>query len=308
MASWEAQEELRELLHHLPEDDPPADLTHLLELDEMEPKVLCGENPGDEKLKKQVIKTPPMHPSTVTWHFGYKQKEDQQDNIKMRDWVPDPSKMSKSTCKRLILLGLYQACKAQEIIKMDYDVHWEKSVVNEQYFEVEYNCKMCRTVLHEPMPIMYDPETELWVKPGRLRGPLGSAVYTLKKHYERCLLTLPSLKGTRLPKRRCNPSRRYETFREHPPTRKRRSKEGIPTDQQPSTSNGDPMALLSGPCGPHSIQPPGCLLQELPKPEVGSPEMAVAMSGGPFWEEVYGDSIFATPLGSSEDQLLSQFD
>nr|P29169.2 RecName: Full=Protein Bel-1; AltName: Full=Transactivator of spumavirus; Short=Tas; AltName: Full=Transcriptional transactivator [Macaque simian foamy virus] len=308
MASWEAQEELRELLHHLPEDDPPADLTHLLELDEMEPKVLCGENPGDEKLKKQVIKTPPMHPSTVTWHFGYKQKEDQQDNIKMRDWVPDPSKMSKSTCKRLILLGLYQACKAQEIIKMDYDVHWEKSVVNEQYFEVEYNCKMCRTVLHEPMPIMYDPETELWVKPGRLRGPLGSAVYTLKKHYERCLLTLPSLKGTRLPKRRCNPSRRYETFREHPPTRKRRSKEGIPTDQQPSTSNGDPMALLSGPCGPHSIQPPSCLLQELPKPEVGSPEMAVAMSGGPFWEEVYGDSIFATPLGSSEDQLLSQFD
>nr|AAA47802.1 transcriptional trans-activator [Macaque simian foamy virus] len=308
MASWEAQEELRELLHHLPEDDPPADLTHLLELDEMEPKVLCGENPGDEKLKKQVIKTPPMHPSTVTWHFGYKQKEDQQDNIKMRDWVPNPSKMSKSTCKRLILLGLYQACKAQEIIKMNYDVHWEKSVVNEQYFEVEYNCKMCRTVLHEPMPIMYDPETELWVKPGRLRGPLGSAVYTLKKHYERCLLTLPSLKGTRLPKRRCNPSRRYETFREHPPTRKRRSKEGIPTDQQPSTSNGDPMALLSGPCGPHSIQPPGCLLQELPKPEVGSPEMAVAMSGGPFWEEVYGDSIFATPLGSSEDQLLSQFD
>ncbi|QKY74210.1 bet protein [Taiwanese macaque simian foamy virus] len=94
MASWEAQEELRELLHHLPEDDPPADLTHLLELDEMEPKVLCGENPGDEKLKKQVIKTPPMHPSTVTWHFGYKQKEDQQDNIKMRDWVPDPSKMT----------------------------------------------------------------------------------------------------------------------------------------------------------------------------------------------------------------------
>lgn len=308
MASWEDQEELRELLHHLPEDDPPADLSHLLNLDEMEPKVLGGQNPGDEKLQQQVIKPPTIHPSTVTWHFGYKDKEDQHPEIKMRDWVPDPSKMSKSTCMRLILLGLYQACKAQEIIKMDFDVHWEQSRVNKQYFEVEYSCRMCRVVLHEPMPIMYDPETELWVKPGRLRGPLGSAVYTLKKHYERCLSALPSFEGTRLPKRRANPSRRYEAFREHSSTRKRRSKKGISTDQQPSTSSGDPMALISGPCGPHSIQHPGCILPELPQPEVGTSEMAVAMSGGPFWEEVYGDSIFGAPFGTSDDQLLSQFD
>lgn len=308
MASWEDQEELRELLRHLPEDDPPQDLSHLLNLDGMEPRGLGGENPGDEKLKKQVIKPPPMHPSTVTWHFGYKEKEDQQENIKLKDWVPDPSKMSKSTCMRMILLGLYQACKAQEILKMDYDVHWEQSSVNKQYFEVEYSCRMCRTVLHEPMPIMFDPETELWVKPGRIRGPLGSAVFTLKKHYERCLSALPSLETTRLPKRRANPCRRYEAFRQHPSIGKRRSKKGMAPDQQPSTSSGDPMALLSGPCGPHTIQPPGCLLSGLPKPELGSPEMAVAMSGGPFWEEVYGDSIFGTPSGASDDQLLSQFD
>ncbi|BAU59307.1 bet protein [Simiispumavirus macfas] len=103
MASWEGQEELRELLRHLPEDDPPQDLSHLEDLEEMEPKILFGQNPGDDKLKKQVIKPPPMHPSTITWHFGYKEKEDQQENIKLKDWVPDPSKMSKSTCMRMIL-------------------------------------------------------------------------------------------------------------------------------------------------------------------------------------------------------------
>ncbi|YP_001956724.2 Tas [African green monkey simian foamy virus] len=298
MASWEKEKELAHL--HQPEDDPLPDLSLLLDMDQFEPTEGPDSNPGAEKIYLQ-LQVAPGDPSEKTYKFGYEDKEAQNPDLKMRNWVPDPEKMSKWACARLILCGLYNAKKAKELLKMDYDIHWEQSKEDSQYFEIEYHCKMCMTVIHEPMPVSYDKKTGLWIKMGPLRGDIGSVVHTCRRHYERCMSALPSSGEPLKPRVRANPVRRYREKSLIVADRPKRSRWGVAPREQPNTSSGDAMALMPGPCGPFNMDPPGCLLERVPGSEPGTSEMALAMSGGPFWEQVYRDSISGPPTGPSEN-------
>nr|AAF00494.1 Tas [Human spumaretrovirus] len=298
MASWEEEKELGHL--HLPEDDPLPNLDVLLGLDHMESNEGPDQNPGAEKIYIQ-LQAVPGEASEKTYKFGYEDKEAQNPDLKMRNWVPNPDKMSKWACARLILCGLYNAKKAGELLAMDYNVQWEQSKEDPGYFEVEYHCKMCMTVIHEPMPIQYDEKTGLWLKMGPLRGDIGSVVHTCRRHYMRCLSALPSNGEPLKPRVRANPVRRYREKQEFVATRPKRSRWGVAPSADSHTSSGDAMALMPGPCGPLGMDTPGCLLEGIQGSGPGTSEMAVAMSGGPFWEEVYRDSILGAPTGSSEN-------
>ncbi|AFX98102.1 tas protein [Guenon simian foamy virus] len=298
MATWEEKKELTHL--HQEGDDPLTELSILLDLDNMDPNEGPDQNPGGEKIHLQLSNTP-GNTSEKTYQFGFMDKEEQDPDLKMRDWVPEPDKMSKWACIRLMLCGLYNAQKAGEILSFNYDIHWEQSKEDKDFFEVEYHCKMCMTVLHEPMPVKWDHENGLWLKMGPLRGDLGSVVHTLRRHYNRCLSTLPSTGEPVKPRTRANPVRRYREMQVVVEARPKRSRWGMAPGERAHTSSDHAMALMPGPCGPFSQDHPGSLLEGIQGTGPGTSEMAVAMSGGPFWEQVYNDSIFGTPSGSGNN-------
>ncbi|YP_001956725.2 Bet [African green monkey simian foamy virus] len=92
MASWEKEKELAHL--HQPEDDPLPDLSLLLDMDQFEPTEGPDSNPGAEKIYLQ-LQVAPGDPSEKTYKFGYEDKEAQNPDLKMRNWVPDPEKMTR---------------------------------------------------------------------------------------------------------------------------------------------------------------------------------------------------------------------
>nr|AXY87477.1 Bet [Simian foamy virus] len=92
MASWEKKKELTHL--HAPEDNPLADLSILLDMDEMDPNDSKDDNPGASKLAEQ-LEARPGTSNEKTYQFGYKDKEDQRPDLKLRDWVPDPEHMTQ---------------------------------------------------------------------------------------------------------------------------------------------------------------------------------------------------------------------
>nr|AZS32945.1 Tas [Simian foamy virus] len=301
MASWEKKKELTHL--HAPEDNPLADLSILLDMDEMDPNDSKDDNPGASKFAEQ-LEARPGPSNEKTYQLGYKDKEDQRPDLKLRDWVPDPEHMSKYGTIRLILCGLYSAEKAQEILKYDFDVHWEKSPENPEYFEVQYKCRMCSSVINESMPIKYNEETGIWTKIGPLRGEMGSCVHGMKRHYKRCIASLPfssSSTESVKPRIRANPVRRYREKLQQLASRPRRPRRKQASESGSNTTSSNPLAFVPGPCSPYTIQHPGCLHSGLPKPTIADPSLAVAMSGGPFWEQVYYDSIFGSPSGSGDN-------
>ncbi|AFX98101.1 bet protein [Guenon simian foamy virus] len=90
MATWEEKKELTHL--HQEGDDPLTELSILLDLDNMDPNEGPDQNPGGEKIHLQLSNTP-GNTSEKTYQFGFMDKEEQDPDLKMRDWVPEPDKM-----------------------------------------------------------------------------------------------------------------------------------------------------------------------------------------------------------------------
>ncbi|CAA69005.1 bel-1 [Human foamy virus] len=241
----------------------------------------------------------------VSYH-AYKEIEDKHpQHIKLQDWIPTPEEMSKSLCKRLILCGLYSAEKASEILRMPFTVSWEQSDTDPDCFIVSYTCIFCDAVIHDPMPIRWDPEVGIWVKYKPLRGIVGSAVFIMHKHQRNCSLVKPSTSRSEGPKPRPrhDPVLRCDMFeKHHKPRQKRPRRRSI--DNESCASSSDTMANEPGSLCTNPLWNPGPLLSGLLEESSNLPNLEVHMSGGPFWEEVYGDSILGPPSGSGEHSVL----
>ncbi|AAA19980.1 taf protein [Western chimpanzee simian foamy virus] len=241
----------------------------------------------------------------VSYH-AYKELEDKHPHhIKLQDWIPKPEEMSKSICKRLILCGLYSGEKAREILKKPFTVSWEQSETNPDCFIVSYTCIFCDAVIHDPMPVVWDSEVEIWVKYKPLRGIVGSAVFIMEKHQKNCSLVKPSTSCPEGPKprRRHDPVLRCDMFEKHHKPRPKRSRKRS-IDHESCASSGDTVANESGPLCTNTFWTPGPVLQGLLGESSNLPDLEVHMSGGPFWKEVYGDSILGPPSGSGEHSVL----
>ncbi|CAD67564.1 Tas protein [Simian foamy virus Pongo pygmaeus pygmaeus] len=227
-------------------------------------------------------------------------KKNGGDYPKLEDWIPSPEEMSKSVCISLILTCLYNAEKAAQIKDWGYIVHWEQSPTDSKYFLIKYECPMCDSINQEPMPIWWDDRLKLWRKMG-CRAVMGSIVYALKNHVDKCNSQVHPLRktGNRRPRPRIDPIRRCNRLTgNYVPGRRGSTK---PSNPSSHPSSGIPLAPGPRQCSTNTSNPPESLLRLLPGNDAISPALAISMSGGQIWEEVYNDLLLDATLGTSDN-------
>nr|AFX98092.1 tas protein [Simian foamy virus] len=258
-----------------------------------------------EEVSRRSRKNTKRGAKMTTFH-AYKEIEDKNpQNLKLHNWIPTPEEMSKSICSKFILHGLYSAEKVIEILNMPFEISWDQSETNPKCFIVSYTCIYCSAIIHEPMPVTYNADVGVWVKFNRLRGVVGSAVFMMKKHEKNCCFIKPSPSKQEGPKPRPrhDPVLRCKAFERNYKPRQKRPRPG-PISNEPCASSSDPLAVQPGSLCTDPVWDPTAILQVLSEQREDSQSLAIHMSGGPFWEEVYGDSYMGPPTGPGDHTVL----